>query len=328
MARRYINELQAGERLDNQVFLIVQKDLRTTTQGALYIHAVLGDRTGQVPGRMWQASEEIYASMPDGGFVGLTGRVEMYKGSLQFIIDGVRPVDTESVDLAEFLPATDRDVEAMWEQVKVILRGIKNPHLLALIKQFVTDEALVAAFKRSPAAIQMHHAYLGGLLEHTLNVLELTQLVIPRYPAVSLDLMLASVFLHDIGKTTELTCETAFKYSNGGQLVGHIVQAAIWIDQKAAAVERETGEPFPADLKDVLTHIILAHHGRYEYGSPKLPAVPEAIAIHHLDNLDAKLHMYLRHIEKDPDPNSDWTNYVRSLETRIFKKNVTGTSNG
>ncbi len=322
--RRYIDLLKPGERVENQVFLIAQKDLRTTTNGSLYIHAVLADRTGQVPGRMWQATEAIYETMPDGGFMRFTGRTENYKGSLQFIIDGVRPVDPKTVDVSEFLPRTERDIDEMWGKVMTILRTIKNPDLLQLIKQFVQDDELAEAFKRSPAAVQMHHAYLGGLLEHTLNVMELAQVVIPRYPEVSLDLVLAGVFLHDIGKTAELSCETAFQYTDGGQLVGHIVLAVLWIDQKAATVAAENGKPFPDDIRDALMHIVLAHHGRYEYGSPKLPATPEAIAIHHLDNLDAKLNMYLKHIQSDADPSSNWTQYVRSLETRIYKKDVTG----
>jgi 3'-5' exoribonuclease len=170
----------------------------------------------------------------------------------------------------------------------------------------------------------MHHAFIGGLLEHTRNVLELATLIVPRYPEVSLDLVLSGLFLHDIGKTYELTYETNFQYSNEGQLVGHIVQAAIWIDQKIKAVEAETGEPFPADIRNALLHIILSHHGQYDFGSPKLPAMPEAVAVHYIDNLDAKLNMYLTKINTDKDPSSDWTDYVRSLDVKIFKKDVMG----
>jgi 3'-5' exoribonuclease len=316
--------MAAGERLENQVFLITQKDLRTTTQGSLYIHLVLADRTGQFPGRMWQATEEVYATMPEGGFLRFTGRVENYKGSLQFIVDAVRPAKEAEIDLGDFLPNTERDVDEMWEKVKAILRTIEHPQLLQLIKQFVQDEPLTQAFRRSPAAVQMHHAFLGGLLEHTLNLLELAQLVIPRYPQVSLDLVLAGAFLHDIGKTAELSCDTSFQYSDTGHLVGHIVQSALWIENKAAAVEADTGEPFPKEIREALIHIVLSHHGTHEFGSPKLPAMPEAIALHHLDNLDAKLQMYLHHIESDPDPKSDWTKYVRGLDTRIYKGDPLG----
>ena len=322
-SRRYIEDLKPGDRLDDQVFLIGSKDLRTTTNGSLYIHCVLRDRTGQLLSRIWQATEPMYEQMVEGGFLSFRGRLENYKGSLQFIIDGMRATPPDEVDLADFLPKTRHDVDEMFKRVKEILRKIEHPALLALIKEFVTDEELMARFRRAPAAVQNHHAFIGGLLEHTLNLLELTLLVIPRYPEVSLDLMLAGVFLHDIGKTAELVYETNFQYSTEGQLVGHIVQASQWIEEKARCVAESTGEPFPAHLKAGLQHIVLAHHGRYEYGSPKLPAMPEAIALHHLDNLDAKLYMYLDKIRAAPASDGDWTEYVRSLETRILRKNVT-----
>ncbi len=322
--RRFVNQLTAGELVEDQIFLIGSKDLRTTSNGSLYIHCVLCDRTGQMLGRIWQATEAMYKQMPEGGFLRFKGRVENYKGALQFIVDAVRPVDPTGINLADFRPQTKENIDEMFDRVKVILRTIKDPHLLRLVKAFITDEELMARFRKAPAATQLHHAFIGGLLEHTRNVLELALATMPRYPQVSLDLVLAGVFLHDMGKTTELTYDTNFTYTNEGQLVGHITQAALWIDQKVRAIEAETGQPFPADVRTALLHIVLAHHGSYEFGSPKLPATPEAIAIHHLDNLDAKLNLYLNKIASDPDAASDWTAYQNSLGTKIFKKDVMG----
>ncbi len=322
--RRYVNQLQPGETVEDQVFLIDSKDLRTTNNGALYIHCVLRDRTGQLLSRIWQASQPMFDQMPEGGFLRFKGRVENYKGALQFIIDAMRPCDAGSIDLSDFMPQTEEDIDVMYEQVKHVLRNIKNPHVLQLVKQFVCDEELMARFRKAPAATQMHHAFIGGLLEHTRNVLELALLVIPRYPEVSLDLVLAGIFLHDLGKTAELNYETSFQYSTRGQLIGHIVQCTIWIEEKVKLVEAETQQAFPQEIKDTLQHLVLSHHGSYEFGSPKLPAMPEAIAIHHLDNLDAKLQMYMNRIKSDPDPVSDWTEYVRGLDTKIFKKDVLG----
>jgi len=322
--RRYICDLQPGEVIEDQVFLIGAKDLRTTTNGSLYIHCILRDKTGQLLTRIWQATEAMFEQMPEGGFLRFKGRAENYKGAMQFIVDAMRPVDPQSIDLSEFMPKTQEDIGEMFNRVKEILRQIKNPHVLNLIKQFIMDEPLMERFCKAPAAIQLHQAYIGGLLEHTRNVLELASVVIPRYPEVSLDLVLAGVFLHDLGKTAELVYETNFQYSTEGQLVGHITQVAIWVEEKVKAVEAATQAPFPADIKNALQHIILAHHGQYEFGSPKLPAMPEAIALHHLDNLDAKLNMFLEKIRSDPDPASDWTEYVRALETRIFKKDLMG----
>lgn len=326
MARVFIKEMKPGEVIEDQVFLIASKDLRTTSQGALYIHAILADRTGQVPARLWQATQGLYDAMPEGGFTRLRGRAENYKGSLQFIIDAVRPVDVKDVNLEEFLPRTDKDVEKMWARLLDIMRMVKNEHLLALIAEFVHDDAVVEAFKRSPAAMQLHHAYLGGLLEHTLSLLELAVTVVPQYPDLSQDLVLTGILLHDIGKTAELNCQTNFSYSDAGQLVGHLVQATVWIDQWAAAAAAKTSKPFPADLKTVLQHIVLSHHGTHEFGSPKLPAVPEAVLIHHLDNIDAKMNYMFRLIREDSNDQSDWTQYNRSLSTKVYKRDVTADS--
>ncbi len=328
MARRFISEIKAGERIEEEIFLIRSKDLRTTNNGALYIHAVLVDRTGQLVARAWQATEDMFLGMPEGGFMRFKGRVENYKGNMQFIIDAVMPAVPGSFDFADFIPITKNDIPTMYNRMVEILQTIKNPDLAALVKEFLDDEPLMARFKKAPAASAMHHAYIGGLLEHTLQLLELGLLVIPKYPKLSLDLVLAGLFLHDIGKATELTFNAAIGYSDDGQLVGHIVQAALWIDRKIDAIVARTGKPFPDQLRWVIQHIVLSHHGKYEFGSPKIPAVPEAIAVHHLDNLDAKVHMFLAEIESDRDPASKWTNYNKALETKVFKPDVLGVRKG
>ncbi|HRX86986.1 MAG TPA: HD domain-containing protein, partial [Phycisphaerae bacterium] len=256
--------------------------------------------------------------------IGRMASMMSYKGNMQFIIDAIRPIEMDDVCLEDFLPNTEQDVEVMWARMLEILRTIKDKNIQLLIKQFVADEKFAARFKRSPAAATMHHAFIGGLLEHTLNLLEIAVLVIPRYPEVSLDLVLAGLFLHDVGKTVELNCDTAFSYSDEGQLVGHINLGAMWVEQKAAAVAAETGQPFPEKVKWALQHIVLSHHGQYEYGSPKIPATPEAVAIHHIDNLDAKLNTYIGLIRNDRDPGSPWTNYNHLLGTKIYKEDVLG----
>lgn len=319
VTHRFVNELRAGDRIENDVFLIRSKDLRTTTQGGLYIHAVLVDRTGQMVARAWQASEDMYANMPEGGVMRFKGRVESYKGNLQFIIDGTLPAEPDSFDLGDFLPKAEGDADARWARVQEILGGIKHPHLKALVVEFLGDEDLMKGFRAAPAAAVLHHAYLGGLLEHTLGLLEIALRVVPLYPRLNLDLVLTGLFLHDMGKAKELTFDTAIGYSDQGQLVGHIALATIWIDKHADAVARRTGKPFPNNLRWALQHIILSHHGQYQFGSPKLPAIPEAIAIHYLDNLDAKLNMFYGAIDGNRDAASHWTEFVRPLETKVFK---------
>lgn len=324
MAHRFINELKPGERIESEVFLIHAKDLRTTTQGGLYIHAILADRTGQLLSRAWQATEQMYEKMPEGGFLRFKGRTENYKGNLQFIIDAMMPAEDGSFDISDFLPTTKNDIDQMFARLIEIVNGIKHPELSALVQEFVKDEKLMIQFRRAPAAAVMHHAYIGGLLEHTLSLLELALVVIPRYPRLSMDLVLAGLFLHDIGKALELRCDTSIGYTDEGQLLGHIVQATMLIEKKADIVAKNTGKDFPERVRWSLQHIILSHHGQYEFGSPKLPALPEAVAIHYLDNLDAKVNMFFQQIENDRDPKSTWTKFNRALETKIYKPDVMG----
>ncbi len=319
-----IRHLEPGQRVDDEIYRVQQRDLRTTTSGSNYIHLVIADSSGEMLGRVWNASQELYDTIPDGGFMHFRGRVENYKGNRQFIIDGMRSVRPNEVDPTEFLPSTKFDVEVMWARVKEILRTIENPHVLALAGRFINDERFARDFKRAPAAITNHHAYLGGLLEHTLNLLELAVLVMPRYPHVSRDLVLIGCFLHDCGKTAELGFDTNFKYTNAGQLLGHINLAVTWVAQRVREWELEKNEMFPPEIAESIQHIILSHHGRYEYGSPRLPAMAEAFVVHYLDNLDAKLNMVAEAIIDDPDKSSDWTGFVKALDTKVFKPDVMG----
>ncbi|MFO0838410.1 MAG: TraI domain-containing protein [Phycisphaerae bacterium] len=320
--RKSIRELQAGDRVDDQIFLLTQKDLRTTNSGGMYMHAVLADASGQLVARMWNANQQHYDSLPDSGLIHVTGRVENYKNQRQFIIDATRVAADDGANPADFLPRTRHDIEQMWSRVKEILRGIRNSYLRNLVAKFINDDAFAAAFKLAPAARTNHHAFVGGLLEHTLNLLELAVLVLPRYPEVSADLVLAGLFLHDAGKTRELSFRTNFDYTSEGQLLGHIVLATMWVQEKARLLERESNTAFPPEILFALQHILVAHHGKYEFGSPRLPATPEAIMVHYLDNLDAKLNMMLTAINADADAASDWTPWIAALETRVFKPDV------
>jgi len=316
--RLFINQLVPAQTLD-QVFLVRDKDLRTTKSGDLFILCTLADKTGTLPGRMWQASQAIFNAIAVDGFLHVKGRTEDYRGSLQFIIEACRPWPGDKVDLADFLCVTSHDVEAMWAELLEILRAVRDKPLRLLIKKFVEDKEFVAAFKRAPAAVQLHHPFIGGLLEHTLNVARAAKAILPLYPELNGDLLLAGVFFHDCGKAAELSAGTSMTYTERGQLVGHITIATIWIAQKAEEVTRDGPEPFPARLLNLLQHIVLSHHGEYEFGSPKLPMIPEAFVLHYLDNLDAKVYMTLRDIRNDPDPKSSFTQYHRQLETRLFK---------
>lgn len=316
--RTYVSGLTAGMSVD-QVFVVRQKELRTTKTGGYFISATLGDSTGNIIARMWQASEAVFNGIPTDGFLHVKGRVEDYRGTPQMIIEACRPVAPDKVDIAEFIPTSPFDIDEMWAEITEILREIKNPPLKLLVKKFLEDKKMVAAVKRAPAAVQMHHPYAGGLVEHTRNVMRNAVVLLPFYPQLSADLVLAGAFLHDVGKSAELSSGINICYTDRGQLIGHLAIGAVWIQEKAKLIEEETSQKFPHETITLLQHIVLSHHGEFEYGSPKLPAIPEAFFIHFLDNLDAKMWMTENAIESDPDSDNRWTPYLKQLDTKIFK---------
>lgn len=315
LPRRPVKELRAGERVD-QVFLVSKKDLRATTNGGLYIHAIVSDKTGEMVARMWNATEEIYACIPDGGLLRIRGRVDSYKGNPQLIIDGCQPADELSVDISEFMAATDRDVDGMFAEMVRLLGTIKDNDLRRLTQAVLGESELMARFKRAPAALKNHHAYVGGLLEHTLSLMQAASRLLPQYPQVNGDLVLAGLFLHDIGKTSELSYGVGFDYTDDGHLLGHIYRGASYVERKAA----ELSPPADDCCLRLLLHIILSHHGSLEFGAPVLPKTREAFFCHYLDNLDAKLNTVGRLINADRTEESDWTQYDASLGRKLYKR--------
>ena len=319
MVHRFINQMTSGEQLDD-IFLVSQPILRSTTRGDLYIAMYLGDKTGKLNGRMWQATEAIYNSIPKEGFVRIKARTELYQGTMQIVIDNIRPVKPEDVTLEDFLPRTEKDVAQMFARVKAIVSKLKEPALKALCDDFLADGPLMERFCRAPAGMVNHHSYLGGLLEHTLGMLEVAVAILPIYPKVQADLVIAGIFLHDMAKTEELAYEMAFSYTDSGQLLGHITQTAILVS-KRVDVLRAKGAEIAQPLVDCLLHIILTHHGAYEFGSPKLPATAEAFMVSYIDNMDAKVNQTTLTIENEPGE-GDWTPYKGSLQTRLYRKRV------
>jgi 3'-5' exoribonuclease len=316
--RRYIADLRPGDTVEDEVFVVSRKELRQSQTGSKFISLTVSDKTAKISAKIWQATDGMYKTIPQTGYLRLKGRIDEYRGELQMIIEAIRPVDPTSVNLADLVPCTSKDVEAMWKRAIEILRTIKSKEILILLKQFIGDPEFAAGFKRAPAAVSYHHAYIGGLLEHTLNLLETAAAILPLYPQVNADLVLAGLFLHDTGKIRELSSGAAFEYTDEGQLVGHVVQAAIWIEQKAAEAEKESGR-FPADVKWVLQHIVLSHHGTYEFGSARLPATPEASMVHSLDQMDSKIYEFCAAIHDCTDESSSWTEWVRPLNTRVYR---------
>ncbi|MBI1913326.1 MAG: HD domain-containing protein [Planctomycetes bacterium] len=315
-----MEDLADGENLD-EVYLVGEKQLRANRQGNLYIQLQLRDRTGSIDARLWNAGETLFRSLHEGDFVQVRGKVQLFQGALQIVLNNLERIGPERVALADFLPHTDKDIGKLQQTLRATLMKAGNPHLRALAECFLMDEAFVRNFSRAPAGIRNHHAYVGGLLEHVVNMLEAADRLLPLYPKVDPDLLLLGVFLHDIGKVRELSYERVFGYTDEGQLVGHLVIGVEMLNEKAQQVSDLTGEPFPRDLLLRLQHMIVSHHGSYEFGSPKLPMTPEAIALHYLDNLDAKVHTFVRDIEEDRNNATSWTPFSQSLQRRLFKGN-------
>ncbi len=319
MAHKFINQIQAGQQIDD-IYMIREPILRSTTNGSLYIAMYVCDRTGQLNGRMWSATEGMYKALPKPGFIHLQGRSELYRDNLQIIVNNISVVDAGKVCIEDFLARTDKDVGKMFEETKKIAGRIKNQQLKALVDEFFADSELMEKFRKAPAAMKMHHNYLGGLLEHTHNMLRVAVAVLPLYPDVQADLVLAAILLHDMGKTEELAYDMDLSYTDSGQLHGHIIKSFVMITQKAEALVAK-GKKIDETISDTLGHIILSHHGQYEFGSPKLPATAEAFMVNYLDDLDAKMNQVTAAIDNETS-DSNWTAWQNSLQTRLYRKRI------
>jgi 3'-5' exoribonuclease len=322
MGRIYLRDCMPGDVLED-VFVVSGKQLSAASNGSHFIKVNVSDRTTQVNARMWKANRDLFNSMPEAGFVRIRGKLENYQNNIQFIIEQFWPAKDGSYDIGDLLPHTDKDIPTMCRKLNEILGSIQNRHLAALVDRYLDDEPLMNNLCKSPAAMSMHHAFIGGLLEHTLNAMEVADAIVRFYPGLNRDLVITGIFLHDIAKTWELSYDSAFSYTDGGQLVGHIVKSVLWVEQKAREAERVLGEKIPQNLIDVLQHIIISHHGVPEFGAIKTPATPEAIAVHHIENMDAKLMSSLAATRGErPAGAGNWTEYLKGFGGRLYRPDV------
>ncbi len=318
MARRFISQLGERESVD-EVFLVADKQLRTNRQGNFYLQMRLSDRSGSLTAMMWNANDKVYSSFENGDYARVQGTSQFYNGALQMIVTRIDRVIPRDVDEADFVTLNVSTIDRLAAEVAEMLRTVRNESLRNLVECFLVDEAFMAALTSAPAGIKNHHAYRGGLLEHIHSMLRLVSIVAPHYPDLDADLLLLGAFLHDAGKIRELTYERELAYSDEGQLVGHLVIGVGMLDEKVREVERLTREPFPRELQLRLQHMIVSHHGQYEFGSPKLPMTLEAIALHYLDNLDAKMHSLGTLIREDANTDSNWTPFQAPLGRKLYK---------
>jgi 3'-5' exoribonuclease len=321
--RRLISDWQAPERVKG-IFSIANAQLGKTRNDKVYLRCLIGDKSGEVPGRMWSIDEPMFSRLPTDGFVYLEGETQPYQGELQLIIHVIDPVEPTPEQIAELLPCCKRPVDEMFAELLALLETIKHPAMKALAAGYLEDEFLIAAFKQCPAAKSMHHAYLGGLLEHTLTLVRLADVVCPIYPKINRDLVVMGLFLHDLGKTRELVYDRAFSYTDRGELIGHCVEGVIMLRAKAQEVMRKTGQRPPAGAIMVLEHIIISHHGQPDFGAAKVPATPEALLVSMLDNLDAKTVMALCAARPDraigaPQLGGNFTEKQWGLATKLYR---------
>ena len=318
MARQYLKELKDGDSVD-EIYLLSEKQLRANRQANLFLLATLRDRTGQVSGLMWNITEDTVADVQAGDYVKVRGKVQLFQGNMQMILTNIRPVPAEQMNPEDFEQRPNADVEALLKRLRDLLLSIEIPQLRTLMECFLIDNELMDDLAKAAAGVKTHHAYRGGLLEHIVNMLETAKRIRDLYPAVNFDILLAGIFLHDLGKVREMSLDNAFVYTDEGQLLGHLIIGIEMLSEKIIEVERLTNETFPEELALRLKHMIASHHGSYEHGAVRLPMTPEAIALHHLDNLDAKVHEFARTIADDPNTGSTWTPFLQRIDRKLFK---------
>ena len=318
MPRRLITELPPQAAVD-QVFLATHKQLRPNRNGQLYLQVELADKSGSITGRLWNASDDDFNAFDDGDYVRVEGNTQLYSGALQMIVSCIERVDPRTIDESEFAVLSAAEMARLEAELRSILATVASPPLAALVAEMLADDDLMRAFRRSPAGVKHHHAHAGGLLLHVVSLLRLADRVAPLYPALDRDLLLVGVFVHDIGKTVELESERGFSYTDAGQLLGHVLLGLEIVDGKIRAIEERTGTPFPAEAAVRVKHMIASHHGQLEFGAPKVPMTLEALALHHLDHLDAKLASVIHLMQTEAGVEGGWTQYQQSQGRKYFR---------
>jgi 3'-5' exoribonuclease len=293
-------------------FVVVSKQVKPKKTGEPYLALILGDRTGQLDAKMWDNVEDAIDAFEQDDFVKVKGLLNKYKNRFQITIHKLRRLGDSEVDFSDYLPKTTKDIGELWQTLATFIASFRNPHLKSLVEAFMSDPDIAEAYRNAPAAKTLHHAYIGGLLDHVVSLFRSCDLMCQNYPQVNRDLLLTGAFLHDIGKIHELTYNRSFSYTTRGQLLGHMIIELEMLQAKLAQFP-----DFPPELKILIEHLIISHHGEYEFGSPKLPMFPEALMLHYLDNLDSKMESMRAHFERDASE-GPWTGYNSSLSRPLL----------
>jgi 3'-5' exoribonuclease len=314
-----MKSVYAADIHDNQLvdglFLVASKNHGVTKNGNGYLTLKLLDRSGEIEARVWDRADDLARGFDKNDFVRVRGQATLYQGKMQIRVQDVSRIDESKVAPEDFLPKSAFDADAMLAELQGILRSVKNPDLLALAEACFADQELMRLLKQAPGAKTIHHPYLSGLLEHTLSLLKLILKVVENYRGIDMDLLLIGGFLHDIGKVYEFSFDRAVDYTDAGQLLGHLVMEVELVNQKIATLP-----DFPAELALLVKHLLVSHHGAYEFGSPKLPQTLEAVILHSLDDLDGKIQA----IQNLPgkEPGSKWTAFHRAYGRSFYRATV------
>jgi 3'-5' exoribonuclease len=294
-------------------FVVASKSTKSKKNGDPYLALTFSDRTGILDGKMWDGVAEVQDKFDAQDVVKVRGLVSRYNGRMQITVHQIRKVEESEVDYADYLPKTSKNIDELWTTVAKTVASFKNPHLKSLIESFMADPDIERGYKNAPAAKTLHHAFIGGLLEHVVSLMTLVEAVAPLYPQVDRELILTGVFLHDIGKVHELNYSRAFGYSTSGQLLGHMIIELEMLHEKLRALA-----DFPKRLQILIEHLIISHHGQYEFGSPKLPMFPEALMLHYLDDLDSKMETMRAQFEREAAIENEWTSFNQSLSRPLL----------
>lgn len=305
----YIGDCVRHEnKVITSTFVVVVKQIKPKKTGDPYLALTLGDRSGQIEAKMWDNVDEVLDAFEQDDFLKVKGLINKYKQRFQLTIHKLRKLGDAEIDYSDYLPKTTKDIDELWRTLTGFVATFQNPHLKALVQSFMADSEIAAAYRSAPAAKTLHHAYIGGLLDHVVSLFRSCDLVAKNYPQINRDLLLSGAFLHDIGKIHELTYNRSFSYTTKGQLLGHMIIELEMLQAKLAQLPS-----FPDELKTMVEHLIISHHGEYEFGSPKLPMFPEALMLHYLDDLDSKMEAMRAQFEREATLESPWTSYNPSL---------------
>jgi 3'-5' exoribonuclease len=314
LKRKFAEQIRERDQLDD-AFLVRDKITAMAKNGKPYLTLKLMDRTGEIEGRVWDRVDELGGRFERDDFIRVQGKASVYLGKMQLVVQDLERLEDAQVDLADFLPVAERSREAMLDEVRQLVATMTDPPLRALMESFLADEEFVAGYAAAPAAKAIHHVYLGGLLEHSLAVARLADDICRRYPGVHRDLLVTGALLHDMGKISELCYERAFGYTDAGKLLGHIVIGVEMLERQLTRLPE-----FPPTLATLLKHLLLSHHGQYEFGSPKRPKTLEAVILNYVDDLDSKINGVQTHISREPDNTSAWTGYHRIYDRYFYKE--------